>query len=341
MSGAFRVGLLAATLFASSLFASRDRSEILSNIVARAEQSHSTAFALMQDGQVLARFPENAGRLEAYSMTKSFVSLAVGLLIQEGKLSLDEPLSKYFPEWNQGHKKQITLRHLLNHTSGLDTAFAFSDVANPAGCVQLALCSDSLSAPGTSFAYNNKAVNLLGHIVEKAAGQPIDIFLQERLFAPMGINDVKWTRDAKGTVFSAAGLQISLDSLLKVGQLLLDNGAWNGEQLVSADWIAQCQEAYPITLRADKNVACSHLFWVSEEGPHLYAATGMLGQYLIIVPEQRIVCVRQLKSEERNPAIGKYDTFAELPFLVAEFASPEDPFFAKVDRSQITSTQGV
>jgi CubicO group peptidase (beta-lactamase class C family) len=138
------------------------------------------------------------------------VSLAVGLLLDEGRIkSLDQPVSDFYPEWRQGAKRRITIRHLLTHTSGLQNAQHTSEEIYPSGdFVQLALAAELTSEPGTAGAYNNKAVNLLAGVVEQASGQKLDAYLRERLFTPLGIVAFEWSRDDAGNPHAMSGLQI-------------------------------------------------------------------------------------------------------------------------------------
>ena len=196
----------------------------LQDLMREAREKHSSALLISQDGKLLCE--ESSDELiESMSMTKSVVALAVAYLVAEKKLSLDDPVWRYYPEWKQGKKRQITLRMLLNHSSGLQNLPSTAGEIYPSSnFVQLALCAELSSDPGTTFAYNNKAVNLLPGIVQKVSGQRLDHYLEEKLFRPLGITEFKWTLDGAGNPHGMAGCQMKPRDFLKVGEMALKEG---------------------------------------------------------------------------------------------------------------------
>src|SRR5678816_2520110 len=120
------------------------------------------------------------------SATKSIASLAVGRAVTLGVIpSIDAPVAHYYPEWRQGQKAAITIRQLLDHTSGMQ-AGSSNEVETSPDVVQLALAAELSDAPGTHFYYNNKAVNLLAGIIQIASGKRMDELLRSDVFARMG-----------------------------------------------------------------------------------------------------------------------------------------------------------
>src|SRR6185295_2307454 len=164
------------------------------------------------DGKVVAEWYVGTpqGPIEAMSATKSVVGLVIGRLVDTGKLaSLDQPVCELYPEWRQGNKQKITIRHLLDHTSGLQNEPNTGIEIYPSpDFIKLALAAELSEEPGTVFRYNNKAVNLLAAIVKIASGKTLDQYARDELFAPMGITDVHWDTDPAGTPQVMAGLQI-------------------------------------------------------------------------------------------------------------------------------------
>jgi len=215
--------------------------------------TNSDAFLLIQGDSLISEWYSNQSQpIELMSCLKSVVSLGVGRLLHQNKLdSLDQPVYTFYPEWKQGQKKNITVRHLLNHTSGLQNVPNAGKEIYPApDAVQLALAADLISKPGTKFSYNNKAVNLLAGIFQKAAGKRMDHYFQDEIFAPLQIINYKWYLDASGTPHAMAGLQLSARDFAKFGQLILNEGLWDDQQLISASYIkemlAQGQPFYPL-----------------------------------------------------------------------------------------------
>lgn len=225
--------------------------DVLQNISQRANESQSDIVLITHQG----RFIQMCGELKQYqpfetrSVTKSFVSLAVGLLLQEGRIpSIDTPVYYFFPEWNQGYKKEITIRHLLNHTSGLQIEGNGAEFYRFPDAVKMALASELETIPGTHFQYNNKAVNLLAGIVDKAAKTNIHHYLKCRLFFPLGILTDTWLCDPSGNNYGMSHLTLSALDLTKVGMLIANDGCWQGRRLLSKEWISfMTQPSQPYT----------------------------------------------------------------------------------------------
>ncbi len=214
----------------------------LTSLLKRARESQSDALVLLKDGKLVGawNFGNKTGPIEAMSATKSVVSLAIGALIDDGRIkSLDQPVHEWYPEWKQGAKRRITLRHLLSHTSGLKADAVTAEIYNSRDFVKLALTAPLMSPPGSRFFYNNKAVNLISGIVQRAAGERMDWYIRERLFKPLSITGFSWTLDRAGNPHAMAGLQIRAVDLAKIGQLVLDRGVWQGRRVVSARWIQE------------------------------------------------------------------------------------------------------
>lgn len=237
-------------------------------LVEHATAERSSALVLLVDGRIgleMYRHGYDGGPLVAMSASKSIVSLAVGLLIGEGKLSLDTRMDALFPEWRKlGAKSSITVRELLTHTSGLDPARADWNAGE--SIRDHALHAKLVFPPGTRFQYDNDAVDFLAAVVERAAGMPLDAYLEARLFQRLGIVGAHWMKDSAGTPRGAGELYIRPIDLAKVGQLMLDEGAWQGAPIVSSAWIRQS-----IVQGQPFDADCGFLWW--REGQFAYALT--------------------------------------------------------------------
>ena len=214
---------------------------VLDKILQRAKQTHSNAVLVIKDGKTVGEYyaGNKNEKIQLMSCTKSIVSLAIGKLIDDGKIkSLDQPVYEFYPEWKQGKKALVTVKHLLNHTSGMQNlADAGIEVESSKDVVKLALAAELSDEPGTRFSYNNKAVNLLVGIVEVASGKRIDAFFRDEIFKAMQIEDFGWTRDPAGNPYAHFGLQLSAVDFAKFGELVLNRGKWNDAQIVSEKWI--------------------------------------------------------------------------------------------------------
>lgn len=234
------------------------RAEVLARWVETARAKGSEALVLLQDGEVLVEetfgFPDEP--IFAMSVTKSVTAMGAALLQDEGKLDIDRPLSQIFPTWDDRDLTPVTTRHLLEHTSGLST-----ERSHTTGLGLLAHANQSPrdAAPGERFLYNNNACDLLGVVVGQLAGEPLDAFLQRRLFTPLGITQVGWARDAEGYPKAAGELRIRAADLAKLGQLMLQGGTWQGQALLSPEAHARLTTAHP------ERAYIGHLWWILQD----------------------------------------------------------------------------
>ncbi len=232
------------TIFCMQSVCAQDLNKtILDSIILQSERTNSNALLIYKDNkQVYKNYFGNAVRpIEAMSASKSIVSIAVGLLIDKGLIkSVDDPVHSLYPEWKQGNKKSVTIRHLLNHTSGMQNVpNAGVEIEVAPDVIQLALCAELESLPGKNFSYNNKASNLLAGIVKKASGMPMDKFLNKHLFSHLGIKQFTWVKDKADNPLGMSGFNVLPEDMAKIGILILSKGKWQGKQILSEDWIRQ------------------------------------------------------------------------------------------------------
>ncbi len=214
----------------------------LENLLAGARAAHTDQLAIHWNGTVHDWHSEyGSGPIQTMSVTKSIVGLVMGRLRTLGTLeSLDLPVHELYPEWRQGRKTGITVRMLMEHTSGLQNVPMTTEEIYPSpDFIQLALSAELSSDPGAEYSYNNKAVNLLAGLVERLDGRKLDRFAQEELFEPLGIDDFGWMSDSAGNPHAMSGLALRAADLVLLGKLLLRRGQWNGERLISDDWFEE------------------------------------------------------------------------------------------------------
>jgi hypothetical protein len=173
-----------------------------------------------------------------YSITKIFSGIAIGVLIDKKLIENPEvPIANFFEEWkNDKLKNKITIRHVLQHTSGLSANNGSQDIYPEADFVKFALNSSIITEPGQTFFYNNKAINLISGIVNKVTGQRMEQFIKEHIFLPLDINDYEWKSDKVGNTWGMDGLWLNATDLMKVGQMLCNFGEWNGKRILSESW---------------------------------------------------------------------------------------------------------
>ena len=246
----------------------------LDSLTIACKKSHSASFSVFFNGRSVTDFTLNKDnkQTECYSVLKSIASLAIGKLITDGKLTnVDKPVSDFYPEWKQGLKRKIIIKELLNHTSGIEFHEENPEDFGSRDIVQFALCASIVDTPGTKFLYNTKAFSLLLDVIGKASGIKTDNYIEQNIFEPLGIRNYKWAYDSVGNV---KDLLTTSTELVKIGQLVLNNGSWNNYQLISKDWISQMlQPSQPFV------PDCGLLWWLIPETIHYIVDDSLLAEF--------------------------------------------------------------
>jgi CubicO group peptidase (beta-lactamase class C family) len=261
------------------------------------DQIHS--FMLVRHGQVLAAGwwdPYGPGDPHMlYSLSKSFTSTAVGLAIAEGKLSLDDRVLSFFPEQAPDEPsenlKSMRVRDLLAMNTGHHAEAANSITWDPRESqIKAFLALPVAHRPGTHFVYNTPATYMCSAIVQKATGEKVVDYLRPRLFEPLGIEKPNWTESGEGVSHGGFGLSITTEDIAKFGQLDLQRGAWEGEQVVPAEWVAAAtsrQTSNGSNPDSDWEQGYGYQFWRCRHG--CYRGDGAFGQFCVVMPEQDAV----------------------------------------------------
>jgi CubicO group peptidase (beta-lactamase class C family) len=242
------------------------------------------------------------------SASKSVISLLVGIAIDRKLIaSADEPAIKFFPEYavvKSPGWDQVTLRHLLTMSSGMqwDENRGWKDpkndephLSNEADPIRYILSKPIAKPPDIVWTYNGGGTDLLGNIIERVSGKPLEAFAREALFAPLGISDWEWMKYRNEHVAPAVGLRLRPRDAAKIGQLVLNKGEWTGRQIVSPEWIEQS-----VRPRFQAIGYFSGLFfygqqwWMGrsiaqEKEVKWIAAMGSGGQRIFIVPDRDLV----------------------------------------------------
>ena len=228
-----------------------------------------------------------------YSLSKSFTSTAVGLVISEGKLSLDDQVLKFFPEEAptdpSANLRSMRVRDLLRMSSGNQTE-AQIRVVDPAGGTdswsKIFLAHPVPFKPGTHFLYNSPATYMLSAIVQKVTGMTVLDYLRPRLFDPLGFKDPRWTSSPQGITAGAYGLSARTEEIARFGVLYLQKGVWNGKQLLPVSWVEQAttmQTSNGSAPTSDWDQGYGYQFWRSRHNS--FRGDGAFGQYCMVIPE--------------------------------------------------------
>jgi CubicO group peptidase (beta-lactamase class C family) len=228
-----------------------------------------------------------------YSLSKSFTSTAVGLAAAEGKLSVDDPVLKYFPDeapaQPSANLRAMRVRDLLRMSTGNQTEAALFGAVDSsmrsATWVKRFLAHPVPFKPGTHFLYNSPATYMLSAIVQKATGQTVLDYLMPRVLEPLGIEKPVWVSSPEGINAGAYGLSVRTEDIARLGQLYLQKGTWNGKQLIPAAWVAEAtalQTSNGSAPTSDWDQGYGYQFWQSRHG---FRGDGAFGQYMLILPQ--------------------------------------------------------
>jgi CubicO group peptidase (beta-lactamase class C family) len=279
---------------------SRAIGALLDRLEARSVECHSIMVA--RHGQVVAEgwwAPYSAERPHLlYSLTKSFTSVAVGLAIADGLLSLDDRVVDVLPDHVPAdiseRGRRITVHHLLSMTSGHRTdSLAEAWQLEPGDLVKGFLRVPFPEPEGTRHAYDNATTFILARMVERVTGRSLPDLLDERLFTPIGIDHAEWDRVASGAAFGFHGLHLRTEAVAAFGQLLLRGGLWGDRRLLPRDYVELATRRHIETLPAedgsrDADYLCGYgyQFWMSRHGYH---GDGAFGQRCVVVPSHDLV----------------------------------------------------
>lgn len=233
------------------------------------------------------------------STTKSLISIFVGLAVDQGLIqSINDTVFKYFPEYPQidnqsADKKGITIRHLLTMTSGLDYGspdwLSFvNNISVTGDWVKSTLDCPVIDPPGTVWNYFSGGPHVLGALVANAAGMPLDDFAAQYLFEPLGIVDVEWAYSTLGRAFGGGSHKMRPIDMVKIGSLFANNGNWNGEQIISEEWVQESTAEY-----YTPSDGYGYLWWRPKHINHneVFLAAGGGGQEIFIFPTLNMVVV--------------------------------------------------
>ncbi|MDX1463586.1 MAG: serine hydrolase [Marinirhabdus sp.] len=267
------------------------------------EQNETVAYIIIKNDSILyenyLNGYEESSIVNSFSMAKSILSILVGIAIDEGKIeSIDEPIIRYLPELTNKGFDAVTIDHLLNMSSGIDFNESyknpFGDAATFYYGTNLTKASFNLKPkypPGTRFKYSSGDSQLLGLVLASALkDQSISSYLEEKLWKPLGMEfDASWSLDRKdGIEKTFCCVNARARDFAKIGRLFMNNGTWNGKQIVSESWVKQSTK---IDTTHGKKATYQHQWWINPEDKS-FEAEGILGQHIYVHPEKNVVIVR-------------------------------------------------
>lgn len=270
-------------------------------------RGHTWSYAGDQFRGDLVEFDRDT-RHNLASVTKSFTSALVGIAIDQGLIrGVEDRVFAYFPEvahLQEGAKDRLTLEHLLTMTSGLawnEMELSYDDARND--LIQLFRVPDPIAyilskplvaEPGTAWYYNGGNTNLLAAAIRQATGRRLDAFAAEHLFAPLGITNYQWDFINPDFVHASGNLELRPRDMAKIGALYLNGGVWNGQRIVSAEWVAASTRAHATAPAWFDGYGYQWWLHTYEAGGRAYRAffaAGWGGQQIAVFPELDMVVV--------------------------------------------------
>lgn len=266
-----------------------------------------------------------------YSLTKSIASIAVGLAVSDGLLSLDDRvvdvLPEHVPHDASDQARRLTVHQLLTMTAGHDVD-TLSDAwrLEPGDLVKGFLRQPFAVAEGTQHTYDNATTFVLARMVERVTGRGLPGFLDERLFHPIGVDHAEWDRVGSGAAFGFHGLHLTTEAVAAIGELMLRRGRWHGRQLVPAGWVELAttyrtgsRHYSPGAVGVDFESGYGYHWWMARDGFH---ANGAFGQHCVVVPSRELVVVVTSEQQEIGHAQDVLDAVHDL--LLPGAGRPDD-----------------
>ncbi len=233
-------------------------------------------------------------RSPIYSVTKSLLSILIGIAIDSGRLRLDQTLGDILPEATaisaDPMARNITVRDLLTMTSGFDTGREGMGVVQRGAHWRGMIERPLRSPPGTRFAYDGASVNVLSVVLTKAVRQDSARFAQRSLFGPLQIEGVTWSEDAEGHLIGDSGLRLSARDMAKIGLLYLREGLWRDRRIVSATYVRDSTTRHNAG-GAPVDADYGYLWWIGpiKGGDPAFFAAGQDGQLILVVRDRDLV----------------------------------------------------
>ena len=263
-----------------------------------------------------------------YSLSKSFTSTAAAFAIAEGLLDLDATMLSYFPEFDSEitdpHSRSMLVRHVAAMASGhleetVERAFALDPVEPVRGFLLIPPDRE----PGSVFAYNQPCTYALAAIIQRLTDQTLTAYLRPRLLDPLGIGEVGWQQYPNGRDIGYSGLHATTDAIARLGLLYLQRGVWNGQRLLSEEWVAQATRVQvetetPNQPNPDWRQGYGFQFWMSRHG---YRGDGAYGQFCVVLPEQDAVIATTAATENMQGILDSVWTHL-VPAMMATTLGP-------------------
>jgi len=268
-----------------------------------------------------------------YSCTKSVVSALVGIAIDQGYIEgLQQPVLSFFPQQTKANrdanKEAMILEHLLTMTTGFQCQDSYlyrwsglDQMRESEDWVQFVLDLPMEGEPGERFEYCNGASHLLSGIIQETTGMSANDYAAEHLFGPLGISDVDWSSSPQGISVGYSELRMRPQDMAKIGVLYLNEGRWDGVQIVPSEWVVSSTSQF---ISATLEDGYGYQWWVDDSD--MYLALGYRGQFIYVIPEKEMVVVFTSSLEDNDFYIPQtlLNEFI-IPAAVTSSTLPDNP----------------
>ena len=260
-----------------------------------------------------------------FSITKSFMATLTGIALDQGYIgSVDQKIIDLLPDSTFANpelrKEQITLEDVLTMTTGLgweESDLTFAELYYQEDWLGYVLGKPMVADPGSRFSYCSGCSHILSAVLQETTGMnPLD-FARENLFEPLGITDFNWETDRSGLPIGGWGLELTTRDMAKLGTLYLNQGSWEGEQIVPAEWVAAAVDDH---VETGGGTAYGYQWWVYPSYG-AYAAFGRGGQTVFVIPDQELIVATTAELNNHDPILALIDEFI-LPSIRSDEALP-------------------
>jgi hypothetical protein len=267
-----------------------------------------------------------------YSASKTFTATAVGLAVSENRLKITDKVISFFPyslpDSVSNYMKELSVEDLLTMSVGQDPEPRV--MGNNGDWIETFLSTAPVHKPGSVFKYNNTATFMLSAIVQQVTGETVFDYLQTRIFRPLAIRGIDWDLNPQGITLGMIGLRLRTEDMAKFGQLLLQNGVWNGKQLIPKEWVKEATSFnIPTSLSANKDSlklsdwgqGYCYQMWRGKN--NTVRLDGMGGQFVVLIPDKDAIVVLTANAKNTQDELNLVHNYL-IPAIKSEKPLPEN-----------------
>ena len=267
-----------------------------------------------------------------YSASKTFTATGIGLAVSEKRLKVTDKVISFFPyslpDTISDYMKKLTVQNLLTMSVGQDPEPR--SMGNTGDWINSFLSAKPVHKPGTVFMYNNMATFMLSAVVQQVAGQTLFEYLQPRIFKPLGINGIDWDLNPQGINLGMIGLRLHTENLAKFGQLLLQQGVWNGKQLIPKEWVKEATSFKIESKGGSDRIPKETNDWTQGYCYQMWRGRnntvrldGMAGQFVVLIPDKDAIVVFTANARDTQDELNLMHNYL-IPAIKSDAALKPD-----------------